>query len=360
MNKLFVLTCCAMMVSLAACKTKKEEQVEIGKYNATSPLMVDTTFTKEYVAQVQSLQNIEIRAKVKGYIETINADEGQLVHAGQLLFTIRPREYEAELQKARANVKTAELDVMNVKLLAEKNIVSANELATAKAKLDEAKAEENLAELYVSYTRITAPFDGTIDRIRFKKGSLIDEGTLLTSLSNNKEVYAYFNVSEVEYLDYKSQKGNDRKNSATLILANNQPHKYKGAIETIESEFDNNTGNIAFRAKFPNPDLLLKHGETGKVQLTVPLKSAMIIPQKASFEVQDKIYVYVIGADQKVRSRNISIRQKLPNLYVVESGLAADEHILLDGIQSVKEEDKVETVFTQPAEVISRLQLIKQ
>jgi len=202
-----------------------------------------------------------------------------------------------------------------------------------------------MAALYVSYTKITAPFDGIIDRLKFKAGSLIDEGTLLTTLSNNNQVYAYFNVSEKEYLDYKTQASNKEKRVASLLLANNQLLKYKGVIETIEGEFDNNTGTIAFRAKFPNPENLLKHGETGKVQLLVNIKNALIIPQKATYEIQDKIYVYVVDKNNVVSSRNIFIQQKLPNIYVIGSGLKEDDTILLEGIQSVKEAEKIETNF---------------
>jgi membrane fusion protein (multidrug efflux system) len=219
---------------------------------------MDTSFQKEYVAQIQSLQNVEIRANEKGYLESINVDEGSQVKAGQVLFKIMPKEYEAELLKAKAIAKSAEIECQNAKTLADKNIVSNAELAMAQSKFDEAKAEVALAQLHVSFTEIKAPFDGTIDRIRFKTGSLIDEGTLLTTLSNNKEVYAYFNVSEIEYLDYKNRNKNNVKDVATLILANNQPHKYKGSIETIEGEFDNTTGNIAFQGKISQPRFIVK------------------------------------------------------------------------------------------------------
>jgi membrane fusion protein (multidrug efflux system) len=140
----------------------------------------------------------------KGYLETINVDEGQYVKAGQVLFRIMPKIYEAELLKAQAAVKEAELEMMNTKTLADKNIVSKTELEIAEAKLDEAKADLALAQVHVSLTEIKAPFDGTIDRIHFKLGSLIDEGTLLTTLSDNKSVYAYFNVSETEYLKFQN------------------------------------------------------------------------------------------------------------------------------------------------------------
>ena len=323
-------------------------------------MVIDTSFTKEYVAQIQSIQNVEIHAMVKGYLDKINVDEGEYVKAGQVLFNIRPIEFQAELSKAKAEAKAAELELQNTKILADKNIVSPTELALATAKLDQEKAEVALAELNLSYTEIKAPFDGIIDRIKFKTGSLIDEGTMLTTVSNNKEVYAYFNVSESEYLDYKTRAKNDDKNTATLLLANGECHKYKGTIETIESEFDNETGNIAFRAKFPNPDLLLKHGETGKVQLTVPIKNALIIPQKATFEIQDKIYAYVIDQNGVVKSRNITIKQSLPNIYVIDKGLTEKDRILFEGIQSVKEDEKIQAKFISGKEIIGNLQLIKQ
>ena len=171
-------------------------------------------------------------------------------------------------------------------------------------------------------------------------------------------MYVYFNVSESEYLDYKASKTNER-NNVTLLLANGQTHKYKGTVETVEGEFDNETGNIAFRAKFPNPDLVLKHGETGKVQMKVPVRNALIIPQKATYEIQDKIYVYVLDQNNVVRSKNITIKNTLPDLYIVGSGLSENDKILLEGVQNVKEDDKISYSYADPKNVISTLQLIK-
>lgn len=351
MNKLkLFISLATLLVIVQACNSKKESKPEEGKYTITSPLMVDTTFVKEYVAEIQSVQNVELRAKVKGFIETINVDEGQRVKAGQLLFTIRPKEYEVELIKSKAEVKKAEVDAQNAKSLSDKNIISKSELSMALAKLEQAKADASLAELYVSYTKVRAPFDGVIDRLKFKAGSLIDEGTLLTTISNNKDVYAYFNVSEREYLDYKL---GDKNNVVSLILANNEVHGYKGKIETIEGEFDKNTGSIAFRAKFPNPTYLLKHGQTGKVQLNLALKNAILIPQKSTYELQDKVYVYVVDQNNIVKARNIKIKQRLNNIYVIESGLAENDKIIFDGIQSLKEDDKVKTTFIPARQAVS-------
>jgi len=367
MNRIVLLF--SIVVGFAACTSNKETKTEAGKFPVISPLVVDTTYTSEYIAEIQSLQNVEIRAKIKGYIEKIYVDEGKSVKAGQILFSISNKEFNQELLKAKAmlktaiaEAKTAELEFQNQKKLTDKNIVSKSELEKAQANLDaanarieEAKANEANANINLSFTEIKAPFDGTINRIPFKTGSLIDEGTLLTSLSNNKEVYAYFNVSEKEYLGYTTQKENEEKGNITLLLANGQAHKYKGSIETIEGEFDKNTGNIAFRAKFPNPELLLKHGSSGKVQLTNELKNALLIPQKATFEIQDKFYVFVIDANNVVKARNIVIKQRLPHLYVIESGLSANDKIIYEGIQNVKEGDKILTEFMPMQRVISLL-----
>lgn len=343
---------------LLSCKHKEQEKEVEGKFTVTSPIVMDTTVTKDYIAQIQSIQNIEIRAQVKGYLEGINIDEGRYVSAGQVLFNIMPKAYEAEVLKQKADVQTAEIELANTKNLVDKNIVSKSELAVAQAKLEQQKAELSKAELDLSFTKIKAPYDGVIDRIKFKRGSLIDEGGLLTTLSNNKDVFAYFNLSETEYLDFKNHK-NDEHQKVSLILANGDMHKYKGEIETIEGEFDNETGNIAFRAKFPNPDLLLKHGETGKVRMTLPLKNALIIPQKCTYDLLDKTYVFVLDKDNKLKARNVIVKQKLSNLYVIESGLNETDKILLEGLQTAKEDEKVEADFVPAKEVIANLQLIK-
>jgi membrane fusion protein (multidrug efflux system) len=340
-----------------SCTPKKEEKEEVNTYTVTSPLKIDTSFTKEYVSQIKSVRNIELRAQEKGYLQNIYVDEGRSVKAGQLLFKIMPKVYEAELLKAQAETKAAEIELQNTKLLSDKNVVSKNELAMAQAKLDQARAETSLARLHLSFTEIRAPFDGTIDRIPKKLGSLIDEGELLTSLSDNSQMFVYFNVSEPEYLDYETNTKGRGDRKVTLLLANNQPLPYKGDVETIESEFNNETGNIAFRARFPNPNKLLKNGETGKVQMTVPLRNALVIPQKATYEIQDKTYVFVVDKNGVVKSRSITITGDMPDLFVVASGISQSDKILLDGVQKVKEDDKIKFEFVSPKEVISHLRL---
>lgn len=357
MKRIAMLTGLFAILCHTSCTSKKEKKEEAGKYAVTNPLRIDTLFNKEYVSQIKSVRNIEIRAQEKGYLQDIYVDEGQFVKAGQPLFRINPKMYEAELLKAQAEVKATEIELQNTRTLSDKNVVSKNELAMALAKLDQAKAEMALAKLHLSFTEIRAPFDGTIDRIPLKLGSLVEEGELLTNLSDNSQVFAYFNVSEPEYLDYQTNAKGRGNTKVSLLLANSQPLKYKGEVETIESEFENETGNIAFRARFPNPDRLLKNGETGKVEMTVPLRNALIIPQKATYEIQDKAYVFVVNKNGVVKSRNISISSEMPDLYVVGSGLSENDKILLEGVQKVKDDDKIEYEFITPKEVISHLKL---
>jgi membrane fusion protein (multidrug efflux system) len=357
MKKNVIITGLLAVLCLVSCTTKKEEKEETGKFTVTNAAVIDTAFNKEYVSQIRSVRNIEIRAQEKGFLQNIYVDEGQFVKAGQVLFRIMPQMYEAELQRAEAEAKAANIEFQNAKALADKNVVSKSEQALAQAKYEQAKAEVAMAKLHLSFTEIRAPFDGTIDRIPKKLGSLIDEGELLTSLSDNSQMFAYFNVSEPEYLQYQTDSKDRGDSQVSLLLANNERLKYKGKVEVIESEFDPETGNIAFRAKFPNNDKLLRNGETGKVEMTVPVKNAIVIPQKATYEIQDKMYVFVVGNDNKLKSREITITGDLPDLYVVKSGLSATDKILLEGVQKAKDDDKIEYVYQKPEEVLANLKL---
>jgi membrane fusion protein (multidrug efflux system) len=357
MKRIVVSTGLIALLCLISCTTKTEEKEEAGKFTVTNPVKIDTSFTKQYVSQIRSVRNIEIRAQEKGYLQNIYVDEGQFVKAGQLLFRIMPKMYEAELLKAKAEAKGAEIELQNAKTLADKNIVSKNEQALAQAKLEQARAEVALAKLHLSFTEIRAPFDGTIDRIPKKLGSLIDEGELLTSLSDNSKMFAYFNVSEPEYLEYQSNVKDRGSSNVSLLLANGQPLKYKGKVEVIESEFDNETGNIAFRASFPNSDKLLRNGETGKVLMTAPIRNALIIPQKATYEIQDKKYVFVVEKNNLIKSVEITVKGEMPDLYVVNSGITAADKILLDGLQKANDNDKIKYDYLDPKEVLAHLRL---
>ena len=357
MKRVVVLTGLIALLCLTSCTSKKEEKEEAEVFTVTNPVKIDTSFSKQYVSQIKSVRNIEIRAQEKGFLQNIYVDEGQFVKAGQVLFRIMPKMYEAELLKAQAEQKSAEIELQNAKTLADKNIVSKNEQAVAQAKLQSAKAEVALAKLHLSFTEIKAPFDGTIDRLPLKLGSLIDEGELLTSLSDNSQMFAYFNVSEPEYLQYQTDVKDRAGKNVSLILADGEAFKYKGNVEVIESEFNNETGNIAFRARFPNTGKLLRNGETGQVEMFVPLKNAIVIPQKATYEIQDKKYVFVVDKNNKVSSKEITITGEIPDLYVIKSGITVNDKILLEGVQKVKENDKIKYDYIAPQKVINNLRL---
>lgn len=356
MKRILMLMAFGAIVCTTSCTSKKEEKKEETKFLVTNPVKKDTSIVKEYVSQIHSIQHIELRAQERGYLQKIYIDEGQFVKKGQLLFQIMPKLYEAEMQRAQAEADFAEIEYKNTKRLSDSKVVALNELAMAKAKLDKAKAELSLTKVHLQFTEIRAPFDGIIDRFHVRLGSLVDEGDLLTNLSDNSKMWVYYNVPEAEYLDYKAKLKGDSKPKVNLLMANNQLFDYEGVVETIEGEFNNETGNIAFRATFPNPKALLRHGETGNVEMTVALKNAILIPQKATFEVLDKKYVYIIDKDNKVQSKEIKIVAELPHIFAVE-GLSTDDKILLEGLRLVQEKQKIEYKLEKPEYVLSHLEL---
>ena len=346
------------MLCLTSCETKKEEEKqEQTKLLVTSPLKKDTTAINEYVSQIRSIQHIELRALERGYLQKIYVDEGQFVKKGQLMFQILPLQYQAEFQKTQAEANYAEIEYKNTKLLADSNIVSRNELALTKAKFDKAKAEMELAKVHLGFTEIKAPFDGIMDHFYVREGSLLAEGDLLTTLSDNSKMWVYFNVPESEYLNFKTKSNNSNVPTVKLKMANQEIFEYPGLVQTIEADFNNETGNIAFRATFPNPNKLLRHGETGNIQMVVPLKNAVIIPQKATFEILEKKYVFVVDKNNIVKSQEITIGAELPDLYIVKSGLTGNEKILLEGLKKVRDNDKITYDYKDPKSVIANLKV---
>lgn len=346
-----------MLIILTSCDAKKEKKEEHTAFLVTNPIKKDTSITKDYVSQIHSFRHIEIRALEKGYLQKISVDEGQQVKKGQAMFQIMPNIYQAELEKAKAESQAAKIELQNTQLLADGNVVSQNELALANANYQKANAEVALAQTHLGFTKITAPFDGIMDHLEAREGSLLDEGELLTTLSDNSKMWVYFNVPEAEYLDYITSSDKDSKKEVELLMANNKRFNQKGIVETIEGEFNSETGNIAFRATFPNPDGILRHGETGSVLMTVPFKDVIIIPQKATFEVLDKTYVFIVDKDNVVRQKEITIGAELPHLFVVSKGLSENDTVLLEGIRMVKNNEKIHTKFLEPNKVLAELDL---
>lgn len=354
MKNLFILSCFVLILNVS-CKNEHQEKHEEIKFTVTSPIIRDTLVFHEYVSQIHSIQHIELRALEKGYLQNIFVDEGQSVKKGQLLFQIMPIIYQAETGKAQAEVNFAEIEYHNTKALADKNIVSKNELALAKAKLDKAKAELALAQAHLSFTEIRAPFDGIVGRFNdIRLGSLVDEGELFTTLSDNRKMWVYFNVPEAEYLDYQTGIKSDSLLKVKLQLANNKFFDQTGIVETIEADFNNETGNIAFRATFLNPKGILRNGETGNILMPVNLSDALLIPQKATFEILDKKYVYVVD-DGVVRAKEIIVGTEMPHIYAVLKGLREKDVILVEGLRKVKNGQKIKCDFVKLPTLLNEL-----
>lgn len=340
---------------LLSCTSGKQSATQPEAFAVASPVLKDTVFSKEYVADIQAVRNVEIRSRIKGFVDKIHVDEGQLVKEGQLLFSISAQEYTDDLQRSKAQLKSAqaelkslEVELRNAKALFAKNIVSRTEVELAEAKVDAAKAkcqesesDVSTARMNVSFTQIKAPFSGYINRIPNKPGSLVEEGAMLTTLSDNQDIYAYFRVAEFEYLSFMKTKGLSGKKDLRLILADNSQHTESGTVETVDGEVDKSTGNIAFRAKFANPKRLVKHGSSGKVSIAFDLKKALLVPMSATFEVQENYYVYVVDAANTVRMRRIVPKVLLNDTYVVSGGLSPADRFLAEGIQLVKDGQKI-------------------
>lgn len=335
-------------------KTHEQEEAE---FEVTNPWRQDLEIKKSYVAQIRAVQHIELRSMEKGYLQNIYVDEGQFVKKGQKMFQIMPLLVEAELKKAKAEYQLSKIEYDNTLILERKNVVSANELALAKSRLDKARAEMDLKQAHLDLTTIKAPFNGIMDRFNKRLGSLVDEGELLTTLSDNSKMWVYFNMSEADYLNYMEHKKTGKTIPVELVLANGDLFNHQGVIDTIEADFDNETGNVAFRASFPNPEGLLRYGETGTVMLTEKFDNALVVPQKTTFEVLDKKFIYVVNSKDEIESRQITIKGEVPDLFIIDSGLDDNDKILLEGLGKINSGQKIKAKYQDNADVRKNLKL---
>lgn len=354
--RLFRMLGLGLALTLAACGGGHHGESH-GAYLVSRPLKQDTVLTEDYVAQIRAIQHIELRAMERGYLEEIYVDEGQKVTEGQPMFKIMPRLAEAEMRAASAEAEFARIEFENTRALQERDVVSPNELALAKARYDKAQAEQALASAHLGLTMVKAPFNGIMNRLEVRKGSLVEEGELLTALADNSSMWVYFNVTEAEYLDYRMSHEEGETPTVQLVMANGKVFPHEGKVETIEADFNNETGNIAFRATFPNPEGLLRHGETGKVLMSIPIEDALLVPQKATYEVLDKTYVYVVDEHDTIHARRVRVAEELEHLFVIDEGLEADERILLDGLRKVHDGEHIGVHYEEPDEVIAKLEV---
>jgi membrane fusion protein (multidrug efflux system) len=356
-------------LSLPACQRTHAENhqqphQENHKIVVTSPLAKDVIVTQPFVCQIHSRRHIEVKALEEGYLEAISVKEGQAVKEGDVLFRVIPALYKAKWDAEVAEAEFARVEYEQTKKLAtgDRPVVSQTEVTLYQAKLAKAQAKAKLAEVEYGFTEVKAQFDGIIDRLHQQQGSLVEKGDLLTTLSDNKVMWVYFNVPEARYFEFESRKGESTDNSRLeladsrieLGLADGNKFKYSpGNVVTVEGKFNNETGNIAFRADFPNPDGLLRHGQTGTVFLHRAMKNATVIPQRATFEILDKQYVWVVGEDHVVHPRLITIQHELEDIYVIQGGIGVKDKIILEGVRLVKDGQKLEDYeFRKPEEAL--------
>jgi membrane fusion protein, multidrug efflux system len=344
------------LVTTGGCRHPQAHHAEERpRFAVTTVIQRDTEVTRSYVCQIRAIQHIEVRALERGYLQDTFVDEGQIVRAGRPLFQLTPVVYQAELARSIAEVQRAQVQFQTTSNLRAGNVVSANEVTLAQAELARAGAERSLAQANLRFSRLTAPFDGIVGRLAVRRGSLVQEGDLLTVLSDNSQMWVYFNVSEPEYLDYRRAHRLGDPVPVRLRMANGEIFAHPGTVQTIESDFNSETGSIAFRAGFPNPEGLLRHGETGEIVMASRLPGALIIPQIATYTVLDKVFVFVVGSNNVVRAREITTGPEMPHQYVVTEGLRAGDRVLIDGLRRVRDGDTITPEMRDPDQVLAEL-----
>ena len=330
-----------------------EESHPEQKIIVTSPKIEDVIVTESFVCQIRSQRHIEVRALEGGYLEKILVNEGQAVKKGDVMFQILPTLYKAKLDSENAKAKLAQLKYKYTQQLVEKKVVSQNEAALLQAELAEAQANANLAGAELNFTDVKARFDGIVDRLLQREGSLIKEGDILTTLADNSVMWVYFNVPEKYYLHYMATRNEREKDDKIeLVLADGETFPQPGKISAIEADFNNQNGNIKFRADFANPDGLLRYGQTGTIKIRRPLKNVLVIPQRATFELLDKRYVWVVDKNDIAHQTAITVKYELEDIFVVGSGLDVNDKIVLEGLREVEEGEKVEYEFRSPEEAL--------
>ena len=347
-------TACSMLC-LSSCngKDKASQQTQPPQLATLTITESDADLNTTYPATLHGKNDVEIRPQISGFLTKVNVQEGQRVAAGQLLFTIDQVQLQAAVDAARAavavaqaNVNTMQTNADNNKILLDKNIISASayqtsvdQLNAAKAQLGQARANLTSAEKNLSYTLVKAPAAGVVGTIDNKEGTLVGPSTLLTILSDNGQMEAYFSMTEKEILALTDQGRKsmtqvlDSLPGVELKLANGEIYSQPGRIISISGVLDPATGSATVKAAFPNPDGMLRSGNTGQVLLPSINRGVITIPQKATFEIQDMKFVYVVGDSAKVHQTPIQIDSKNDGTnYIVTKGLNPGDEIVIEGV----------------------------
>ncbi len=316
------------------------------------------TTETEFPVAIQGKTDVEIRAQVSGTLDKIFVDEGAYVSQGQALFKINDNPYRQQYNNAKASLNAAEASLINAQIevdkltpLVQNKVVSDYQLKTAKANLSVAKANVaqtraivGSAEINLGYTLIKAPVSGYIGRLPRKQGSLISpaDPQALTTLSDIKEVYAYFSLGENDFINFKIQyEGNSindklkRLPPVSLVLSDNTIYNQNGKIDMVDGQFDKTTGAITLRAKFPNAGGLLRSGNTGKVKISMKHENSIIIPQEATIEIQDKIYVVLLDSKNAITRQPVTVSGKSGTDYLIKDGIKTGDRIVLKGFENL-------------------------
>ncbi len=354
MKRFFIAT--AVLLLLAACKEQRQSEGE--KYRIFTVEPVDQTLTSNYTATLRGRQFVEVRPQVSGMITDIRINEGDAVRKGQTLFIIDQVPYKAALETAIANVKSAEAKLATAQLLADskeelfkEQVVSEYDLQTAKnalaeaeAALAQAKAQETNARNDLSYTEVKSPVDGVASMIPYRVGALVSSSIAepLVTVSDDTEVYAYFSMSENQILDllqqYGSlQKAKEQMPDVQLMLSNGNLYAQQGKIDAISGTVDEGTGAVSLRATFANPDRLLRNGGSASVVVPTVYKNSLVIPQSATYELQNRIFVWKV-VDGKTQSAPVTVyKYNDGQNYIVLSGLTAGDVIVAEGAGLLRE-----------------------
>lgn len=314
----------------------------------TSPQAKDVVITQQFIGQLNSRRHIAVRSLQSGYLEEIDIKEGQAVKHEDVMFKVAPLLFKAKLDAEMAEVQIAELNLKNAERLFQNKVVSEDEVALVKAKLTSAQAKAKLAQAELDLTVVRAPFDGIVDRLQQQQGSLVTEREILTTLCDNSEMWVYFNVPQSCYFEYITNPANDDAKDVELVLADGRKVPQRGKLAAVEAQFDKETGTIPFRADFPNPDGRLRHGMTGNVLLHRTLSNAVVIPQRATFEIADKRYVYLVDKEGVAHRREIVIQHEQADDFVIEKGLQATDKIVLEGLGQIHDGEKLEYELRRP------------
>ncbi|MBE8728298.1 efflux RND transporter periplasmic adaptor subunit [Flavobacterium hungaricum] len=352
----FLLFSLSLLVLVSCGDKAKNNAKDIKTVPVYKVTLKDTIVSSKFVADVHAKNNVEIHVRIPGLLDKVYVSEGQKVKKGQILFKISDVELQIQLLKAEAVFKTtmADLRIATVELeqaqtLFNKKVIADKELELSKAKYDaaaakvaHAAAEKKAINQQINFTTIRAPFDGTVDRIPFKEGSLVENGSLLTTVSQLDDIYAYFSIPENTYFQMMEDKSLNNQGDIKLVLPNGMVYDQRGELRTADGEIDRETGSIQYKAKFHNPQGFIKHGTSGKLIISEPKTNAILIPQKAVFSIQDKQYVFLVNKkDGKVKMTNITIGSTLDDVYILNDGLKSDDLIVEEGTQSLRDGDKI-------------------